>query len=47
MRQSSALWVALLAIVGLLSACGGKSAPTAELPLAGSKPTFLYFFTDN
>ena len=30
-----------------LSACGSGSAPTAALPLAEGRSTFLFFYTDN
>ncbi len=38
------------ALTFLLTACGGNSSAPAEtetLPIAGDKPTFIFFFTDN
>ncbi len=40
------LGLLLLVSIGL-AACAGASAPSASLPLAEGRPTFLFFYTDN
>lgn len=36
----------LMSVLLTLSACGSTS-PAAILPLAGDRPTFIYFFSNN
>ena len=46
MNQLKLLGVAIVMMLGL-SACATTNNTSASLPLAGDKPTFLFFYTDN
>lgn len=47
MDKRGIIWLLLILILMLLSACGAADNQQVQLPLADDKASFLFFYTDN